>query len=114
MSVSKEYVEYILDLLSPLGQVETSRMFSGVLLKIRGRQLGILFAERLYFKVIDTALQEKYRVNGSLQFSYKRKDKKYPVIIKNWWSVPDEAMDDGEELVRLAQEVLSQNSSTHH
>lgn len=85
-----------------LGQVETSRMFSGVLLKMEGRQLGILFSETLYFRVTDDDLQEEYAKRGSTQFSYTRKDKKDSVIIKNWWSVPDEAMDNGEEMVRLA------------
>lgn len=108
MAVSHEYTEYILDLLSSLEQLETSRMFSGVLLKVGGRQLGILFAETLYFKVIDPILQEKYRESGSVQFSYTRRDKVRPVVIKNWWSVPESALDNREELVSLAREVLEQ------
>jgi TfoX/Sxy family transcriptional regulator of competence genes len=52
--------------------------------------------------VTDDDLQEEYAKRGSTQFSYTRKDKKDSVIIKNWWSVPDEAMDNGEEMVRLA------------
>ncbi len=92
MKVSEEFLEYVLDMLSPLGRVTASRMFSGVLLKVEGKQLGILFSETLYFKVIDSNLQEQYRANGSRQFSYTCKDKKDPVVIKSWWSVPDEAM----------------------
>ena len=106
VKVSEEFLEYVLDMLSPLGKVTASRMFSGVLLKVEGAQLGILFAETLYFKVTDATLQEEYRKNGSTQFSYTRKDKKDPIVINNWWSVPDEAMDNGKLLVSLAREVL--------
>ncbi len=109
MSASKEFVEYILDLLEPLSPVEISRMFGGVLLKVEGIQLGVLFGEVVYFKVTDTALQEQFKKDGSIQFTYTRKDKKDPVVIKNWWSVPDYAMDSSEEMVRLAEEVLQQS-----
>lgn len=115
MKTSEELVDYILDLLSPIGNIQTRRMFSGVLLKVEEKQLGILISDILYFKITDQELQERYREEGSVQFSYTRKDLstklkagKKEVIIKNWWSVPDRAMDDGDELVRLAEEVLEQ------
>lgn len=108
MSASKEFVEYVLDLLQPLGEIKTSRMFGGVLLKVKGRQLGVLFSETVYFKVTDAKLQERYSNEGSKQFTYTRRDKKDPVVIKNWWTVPDRAMDSSDEMVQLAQEVLEQ------
>lgn len=107
MSAKEDFVEYILDLLSPIDGIETSRMFGGVLLKVKGQQLGVIFQDALYFKVIDEDTQKKYKKNGSKQFTYTRKDKKDPVIIKNWWSVLESAMDSGEEIVTLATEVLS-------
>lgn len=108
MSASKEFVEYILELLEPIGGIELSRMFGGALLKVDGKQLGVVFGETLYLKVKDLRLQERYVKDGSKQFTYTRKDKKDPVVIKNWWSVPDNAMDNSEEMVRLAEEVLYQ------
>lgn len=108
MSASKEFVEYVLDLLGTLEGITTSRMFGGVLLKVRDKQLGVLFGDTVYFKVTDASLQNRYKSEGSKQFTYTRKDKKDPVIIKNWWSVPDRAMDNSEEFVKLAEEVLEQ------
>lgn len=108
MGVSTEFTDYILDLLSPVGTVTSSAMFSGILLKVDGKQLGILFSETMYFKVTDEALQAEYKKKGSTQFSYTRKDKKDPVVIKNWWSVPEDALDSGEDLVILAEAVLQQ------
>ena len=108
MAVSSEYLEYIVELLSPVGSLQTRRMFGGVLLVVEDKQLGIIIDEIVYFKVISPDLQGKYRETGSVQFSYARKDKNDPVIINNWWSIPDAAVDDGEEMVRLAREVLLQ------
>ena len=108
MSASKEFVEYVLDLLQPLGEIKTSRMFGGVLLNVGNKQLGVLFSDAVYFKVTDAKLQKQYRNEGSRQFTYTREDKKDPIIIKNWWSVPDRVMDSSEEIVRLAEEVLGQ------
>ncbi len=44
----------------------------------------------------------------SEQFEYKRKDQEEPVVIKNWWSIPEESIENKEELVGLAYEVLLQ------
>jgi len=106
MSTSKEFTEYILDLLSPLGDIEVKRMFGGALLKVGNKQLGIIIDDSLYFKVINSEVQKRYESEGAKQFSYTRKDKKDPVVIKNWWSVPDDVLENREELVVLAEEVL--------
>jgi len=108
MSASKEFVEYVLELLEPIRGITTSRMFGGVLLKVEGKQLGVLFSDTVYFKITDKKLQESYKNEGSKQFTYTRNDKKDPVVIKNWWSVPERAMDNSEEIVQLAEEVLGQ------
>jgi DNA transformation protein len=108
MSASEEFVEYVLDLLRPIDGIQTSRMFGGVLLKVDGRQLGVLFEDIAYFKVMNLDLQDKFKKEGSKQFEYTRKDKKSPVIIKNWWSVPSSAMDNSDEIVGLAEDVLNQ------
>jgi len=47
-------------------------MFGGVLLKMNGKQLGILIEETVYFKVTDRVLQKRYTEEGSKQFTYTR------------------------------------------
>lgn len=106
MSTSVEYTEHILDLLTPLGDLEVKRMFGGVLLKVGNKQLGIIIEDTLYFKVVNSEVQKRYTSEGSEQFSYMRKGKKDPVVIKNWWSVPEDALENSEELVALAREAL--------
>ena len=110
MKVSEEFLEYILDMLFPIGEISTTKMFGGVLLKVNGKQLGILIGDTLYFKVTDLETQEEFRKAGSLQFSYLRKDKKYPVKIKNWWSAPPDSMDNSEKMVEIAEKVLAEQS----
>ena len=108
MSTSHEFGDHILDLLSPIGNIQTQRMFGGVLIKIDNKQLGVILMDTLYFKVKEPELQEKYQKMDSVQFEYSRKDMVEPVIIKNWWSVPEEIIENKEELIALAYEVLLQ------
>lgn len=84
MSTSSEYTKYILEILSDF-DIETRKMFGGVLLKADDKQLGIILgSDALYFKAVDLELQKKLALEGSEQFTYTRKDKKEPVVIKNW------------------------------
>lgn len=108
MASSQEFADYIAELLNPVGNITVRRMFGGMLFKVDEEQLGIIIADTLYFKVTDRALQKRYKNGGSEQFAYTRKDKREPVIIKNWWSVPEAALEDGEMLCELALEVLGE------
>lgn len=83
-------------------------MFGGTLLKVGNKQLGVILMDTLYFKVKQPELPEKFRQFDSAQFTYDRKNREKSVIIKNWWSVPEEIVEDAEQLVALAYEVLLQ------
>lgn len=108
MAVSEEYLEYIKEMLEGTGDVQTRRMFGGALLTVDQKQLGVVLYEELFFKVTDVALQKRFKKEGSVQFTYTRKDKADPVVIKNWWKVPEQYLDDTEKLLKLAQTVLNQ------
>jgi len=108
MSTSDEYIDYVLDQLAAVGVIQTSKMFGGVLLKVNNKQLGVIIRDTLYFRVKEPELQEKFEAMDSEQFEYTKKDSPEPVVIKNWWSVPPESLEDREELVGLAYEVLLQ------
>lgn len=110
MSTSAEFTNYVLDQLSAIGVIQTSKMFGGVLLKINNKQLGVIIGDTLYMKVKEPELQKKFMSMGSEQFQYTAKDKEEAVIIKNWWSVPEESLEIREELQGLAYEVLLQNT----
>tara|TARA_B100000745_G_scaffold297064_1_gene243400 strand:+ start:564 stop:890 length:327 start_codon:yes stop_codon:yes gene_type:complete len=108
MAVSEEYLAYITEMLEGVGTIQSKCMFGGVLFTVDGNQLGVVLYEELYFKVVDVTLQQRFRDEGSEQFSYTRKDKKEPVVIKNWWKVPERYLDDPVAIQSLAEEILRQ------
>ncbi len=108
MRTSYEFTEYVLDQLSAIGVIHTSKMFGGVMLKVENKQLGIIIRDTLYFKVKEPELQKKFKDMESEQFEYMREDREEPVVIKNWWSVPGESLENSKRLVGLAYEVLLQ------
>jgi TfoX/Sxy family transcriptional regulator of competence genes len=110
MATSPEFTDYVLDQLASVGLILTSNMFGGVLLKVDNKQLGVIIADTLYFKAKEPELQQRFMQMESEQFEYLRKDQAEPVVIQNWWSVPEEVLEDREELVGLAYEVLLQGS----
>ncbi len=74
------------------------------------KQLGVVIADTLYFRVKEAELREKFVALGSEQFEYDTTDRDESVVIRNWWSVPEEILENREELVGLAYEVLLQGS----
>jgi len=83
-------------------------MFGGVLLKVRNKQLGVIIDDTLYLKVKEPELQKRFQDMDSQQYKYLRKGEAEPVVIKNWWSVPEESLEDTQEIVALAYDVLLQ------
>ena len=110
MATSPEFTDYILDQLESVGVIVTSKMFGGVLLKVDNKQLGVIIQDVLYFKVKEPELHLKFTQMESDPFEYDRKDREAPVRIRSWWSVPDDILEDREQLVALAYEVLLQGS----
>ena len=108
MAVSEEYLEYIKEMLEGVGNIHVRRMFGGTLLTVNGIQLGVVLDEELYFKVTLEALQKRFASEGAVQFTYTRKGKANPVVIKSWWKVPERYLDDREALCALATVVLTQ------
>jgi hypothetical protein len=44
-----DFAEYIIDLLSPLGDITAKRMFSGILLSYNGQQIGVVWGSPFSF-----------------------------------------------------------------
>jgi TfoX/Sxy family transcriptional regulator of competence genes len=109
MTAQEEFIQYVEELLHAFFPLEKSRLFSGVSLAIEGQKFGIICEDTLYLIIIDMKLQNRYKSEGSSQFAYTRKDKDNPIIIKNWWSVPDYALEQDGALERLVREALLQN-----
>jgi DNA transformation protein and related proteins len=104
MARPDEYVTHLIDLLRPLGPVQTARFFGGTSLKLHGRQFAMLMAARLYF-VVDDRTRPRYEQAGSGCFSYLTK--KGLVDVRKYYEVPGEVQDDARMLVAWAREAAS-------
>ena len=98
-----EYAAHLLDLLQPIGPVQTARFFGGIALKLHGRQFGMAMNGRLYF-VVDDRTRPGYEQAGSKPFSYVTK--KARVDVRRYFEVPDNVQEDPLALLAWARDAL--------
>jgi DNA transformation protein len=99
MSVTREYLQYVLDQLAALGNVTSRRMFGGVGLYQDARFFAIITRDTLYFKVNDSNRGD-YEARGMNAFRpYANK----PHVSMTYYEVPAEVLEDPEECVAWAQ-----------
>lgn len=91
--VSREYCDYILDVLDHVGGVTARPMFGGFGLYRDGAMFGLIADDVLYFKV-DTANQPDFEDAGSTPFTYHGKSK--PVQM-SFWRVPEDVLEDADD-----------------
>ena len=69
MPVSPEYIEFVMDRLSPIGDVNGRAMFGGYGIFHRGLMFALISDDTLYFKVNDSN-REMYQQAGSQYFPH--------------------------------------------
>lgn len=102
--MSDEYRDYVLDLLAPLGEIESARFFGGVGFKRSGIQFAMLMRDTLYF-VVDDSTRPKYVAAGSKPFSYEKKGGVQQV--KRYYEVPADVLDDSARFAEWAEESIA-------
>jgi DNA transformation protein and related proteins len=103
MAVSKDFVAYVVELLAPLTRVTSRRMFGGVGLYSDGLFFALIADDTLYFKV-DDSNRGDYERRGSKPFC-PFPDK--PEFSMNYYDVPADLLDDGDELSRWARKSVA-------
>ncbi|MCY7354913.1 MAG: TfoX/Sxy family protein [Lysobacter sp.] len=104
MAVRDPCIDYLIELLSPLGTATARRMFGGWGVYIDGTMIGLVDDEMLYLKV-DEQTRTQFEAAGSAPFVY---DSKTRQITMSYWSAPEESMDSSEAMrswARLAWEA---------
>ena len=101
-SVTPQFQDFILDLLSPLAPV-TRRMFSGVGLFCDGMMFGMLIREAFYLRV-DEATRGRFEESGSAPFGYLRAGRQ--VSIATYYAVPEDLFDRPDELLQWARDAV--------
>ncbi len=102
MTVSREYVDFILDLLRPLAPMPR-RMFSGVGLFHSGAMFALLVRDMMYLRV-DDATRGRFEQAGSVPFTYSRAGRE--VSLSAYYLLPEELLDEPDELLTWAREAI--------
>ena len=92
--------EEVLDRLAALGEITSNAMLDIVGLYWRGVIFGMVFRERLYFKV-DYQAKGEYVSRGMGPFRPNERQ-----TLKSYYEVPSEVMDDRKALLAWAREAI--------
>jgi DNA transformation protein len=104
MSVSQDFLFYVVDQLAAFGKVATRRMFGGVGLYADNRFFALIDDDMLYFKV-DGSNRPDYLTRGSEPFRPMKNKPDAPSL--NYFRVPDEVLEEPEELKLWARKSVS-------
>jgi DNA transformation protein len=97
MSPLSSFAQHAVDLLSPVGPVKARSMFGGYGLSLNGVSIGLIDEDRIYLRVDDVTRGEFERAGGT-PFVYP--SKKGPMTMKNYFALPEDAVDDSELAAR--------------
>lgn len=103
MSVSNEYLTYVIDQLYDLGPVTSRRMFGGAGLYCDGVMFAIVVDDMLYFKV-DDSNRADYDDAGSGPFVYTTDRGKSTM---SYWEVPIDVLENKDRAARWARKALA-------
>jgi DNA transformation protein and related proteins len=102
MAAGTEYLHYVLEQLSALGDVSSRRMFGGFGLYRGSQFFGLVFGDTLYFKVGD-ATRGDYEARGMARF---RPYRDRPQLSMSYYELPADVLEDAEELVLWARRAV--------
>lgn len=103
MAASREYVDYLLESLAPLGPVVGKRMFSGVGLFLDGLMFAIVIDDQLWLKADDLNRGE-FTALDLPPFTYPRQSK---LTALSYYRAPDEALDAPHALLPWARSAFA-------
>jgi len=103
MSFSTEFGEHILDMLAPLGALTLKRVFGGACINYGTATFALMFDDTVYLRVDEKNI-ERFQKAGSNPFSYTDSGKE--IIVASYYLLPDEALDDPDDLLERARGAL--------
>lgn len=103
MGVSKEYIEFVRDLLQDFGPLRIKRMFGGAGVYSGEIFFAILADDTLYLKV-DGGNRAEYETRGIEPFRYEMKNGRRATM--SYYPVPAEVLEDPEAFPQWARGAL--------
>lgn len=104
MAPSTEFTDYVLEFLTPILPVQTSRFFGGIGISYDSVQFAMMMGNSLYFAVDDNS-RGKYEQAGMQPFSYITKKGRGQV--RRYFEVPEEILTDAEQLRLWVSEAIA-------
>lgn len=102
MSISDEFLDYVLDQLSAWGKVTARKMFGGAGLYRDGKMFGLIADDVAYLKV-DDSNRKAFEQAGSSPFKpYPDKPTTMP-----YFEIPPDVLEDPNELIKWAKRSLA-------
>jgi DNA transformation protein len=102
MAVSREFRDFIEELLSGFGPVRIRPMFGGAGISADGMNFGLLVDDTLYLKV-DERNRAAFEAEGMSPFTYQAKGKP---VTTSYWRVPDRLLEDPDEIANWARQAF--------
>ena len=102
MAVSRQFLDYILEMLAPLGPVTGRRMFGGAGIFYETLMFALIADECLYFKV-DDHTRAAFVDAGCGPFLYEKSGK---VMEMAYFEAPEYLYDDAEALVKWGRDAV--------
>lgn len=102
MARDEAYIEYLRELLAPLGKISNKKMFGGHGIYCDGVIMGLVIDEAFYLKV-DEETRQLFTDKGCEPFTYEMKSRR---VAMSYWSVPDDAMESSEQMLPWAKLAL--------
>ena len=97
--MSKDFADYVVDLLRPLGPIRAKRMFGGFGLFLDGLMFALIIDGTLYFKA-DAVNRPIFNSRQMTPFEYLRQGW---LVALSYLAAPAEALEDEEDLLALAK-----------
>ena len=99
MPGKNEFVDHLMELLEPFGEVTVRRMFGGYGVYRQGLMFGIVSDNTLYLKA-DDHNRAAFEANGLAMFGYTKQGKRIKV---SYYEAPAEVLEDPQEMQHWAQ-----------
>ncbi len=104
MTVSDEFVDYVIDQLAAWGQVSARKMFGGAGLYCDGAMFGLIADDVAYLKVDDSNREDFVRAGSSAFNPYPEKAKS---VVMSYYEIPVDVLEDRELLGKWAERALA-------
>jgi DNA transformation protein len=104
MTASPGFIEFLQEVLAPLGPIAVRRMFGGAGIYCDSQVFAFVDDDTLYLKT-DEAGRRAFEAEGAGPFRYMTKHG--PGELISYWQAPERLLDDPEEMVAWARRALA-------